>query len=119
PRFDAFLRLTPKRDRQRFCEKYGLDPGRPIVAYLCSSEFVAEREVEFVSEWVREVRREPSLASCGVVVRPHPRAEAQWAGADVASWPGVALTLPKQMNADRLLYDTLFHSAAVVGLNTS
>ena len=119
PRFDAFCRLTPKRDRQRFCEKYGLRPDRPILTYLCSSEFVAEHEAAFVSRWIGEVRQEPSLAGCNIVVRPHPRSEAQWAGVDRSAWPQVALTMPKQMNADRLLYDTLFHSAAVVGLNTS
>lgn len=118
-RFDAFCRLTPKRDRQRFCEKYRLRPDAPILTYLCSSEFVAEREAAFVGQWISEVRQEPALSDCNIVIRPHPRSEAQWAGFDAASWPRVAVTMPKQMNADRLLYDTLYHSAAVVGLNTS
>jgi hypothetical protein len=119
PRFDAFLSLGPKRDRAAFCEKYGLRADRPIVTYLCSSDFVAEREAAFVAQWIEEIRREPALSDCNIVVRPHPRSEAQWSGADVSAMPHVAITMPKQMNADRLLYDTLYHSAAVVGLNTS
>ena len=119
PRFDAFCRLTPKRDRAGFCEKYGLRADRPIVAYLCSSDFVAEREAAFVATWIDEVRRDPALAECNIVIRPHPRSEVQWSEADLGAWPHVAVTMPKTMNADRLLYDTLFHSAAVVGLNTS
>jgi hypothetical protein len=72
-----------------------------------------------VSRWIGEIRSDPSLAETNIVVRPHPRAEAQWSSFDAAAWPRVAVTMPKQMNADRLLYDTLYHSAAVVGLNTS
>ncbi len=119
PRFDAFCRLTPKRDRAGFCEKYGLRADRPIVTYLCSSDFVAEREAEFVATWIGEVRRDPALAGCNIVVRPHPRSEVQWSQVDLGAWPHVAVTMPKTMNADRLLYDTLYHSVAVVGLNTS
>lgn len=119
PRFDAFCRLTPKRDRRRFCEKYGLSPERPILTYLCSSEFVAGGEPAFVAQWIAEIRRDPLLADCNIVIRPHPRSEDQWSSVTVSEWPRVALTMPKQMNADRLLYDTIFHSAAVVGLNTS
>jgi hypothetical protein len=119
PRFDAFCRLTPKRDRQRFCEKYGLRPDLPILTYLCSSEFVAEHEAAFVSQWISEVRQEAALSGCNIVVRPHPRSETQWTDVDLSAFPRVALTMPKQMNADRLLYDTLYHSTAVVGLNTS
>ncbi len=89
------------------------------MTYLCSSEFVAEREADFVAQWIAEIRREPSLEPCNIVVRPHPRSEAQWSSSDLSASPRVAITMPKQMNADRLLYDTLFHSAAVVGLNTS
>ena len=119
PRFDAFIELGVKSDRSRFCERYGLRPDRPIVTYLCSSEFVAGREVEFVRRWAAEVRREPRLSDCNILVRPHPRALADWINLDLSDWPGVAMARSKVVNADQLLYDTLFHSAAVVGLNTS
>jgi hypothetical protein len=41
PRFDDFFAMTPQTSRAAFCTGLGLDPGQPIVSYLCSSEFVA------------------------------------------------------------------------------
>ena len=118
-RFDAFFTMRPSSDRARYCEKHRLDPSRPILAYLCSSEFVAGREVEFIARWIEEIRREPALASCNVVVRPHPRSLHQWRKVDVSAWERVALSVSRRLNADQSLYDTLYHSDAVVGLNTS
>jgi hypothetical protein len=51
-------------------------------------------------------------------VRPHPRQQKQWKQF-VAPGPHVAVSLPRAINADQTLFDTLHHSAAVVGLNTS
>ena len=43
-----------------------------------------------------------------------------WTRTDVADLPGVAVWSQKSsMNADQRLFDSLFHAAAVVGLNTS
>lgn len=119
PRFDAFFDLKPSKDRERFCQKLGFDAAFPIVTYLCSSEFVAGREVEFVQEWIREIRQAPELANIGVLVRPHPRSRKQWQDVDVSGWGNVGLSRSRRLNADQSLYDTLYHSAAVVGLNTS
>jgi hypothetical protein len=75
--------------------------------------------VKFVEGWIRKIRREPALASCNVLVRPHPRSVRQWSGVEVAAWGRTGLALSRALNADQLLYDVLSHSAAVVGLNTS
>lgn len=119
PRFDAFFDLSPKRSRETFCRRFQLDGARPILTYLCSSDFVAGGEVDFVSTWINEIRREPSLAECNILIRPHPRTSTEWDALNVGQWPNVALSKAKIANADQLLYDTLYHSAAVVGLNTS
>ena len=119
PRFDAFFRMTPSTDRAAFCEKHGLDPSHPVLTYLCSSDFVAGQEVEFIERWIREVRTEPALASCNVVVRPHPRSLHQWRKVDVSGWGRVGLSISRRLNADQSLYDVLYHSEAVIGLNTS
>src|SRR5690606_5766746 len=63
-------------------------------------------------------RREPSLASCNILVRPHPREQHQWKSF-AAGDAGIAVSFPRAINADQTLFDTLYHSAAVVGLNTS
>jgi hypothetical protein len=119
PRFDAFFAMKPSMDRARFCERHRLDPAAPILTYLCSSDFVAGHEVEFIERWIAEIRREPALAACNVVVRPHPRSLHQWRKVEVSGWGRVGLSVSRRLNADQSLYDTLFHCEAVIGLNTS
>lgn len=119
PRFDAFMALKPSIDRNQFCRNFGLDSSSPILTYLCSSEFVAGREVEFVERWIQDIRREPALSACNVIVRPHPRSLHQWRKVDVTGWDQVGLAASPKLNADQSLYDALHHSDAVVGLNTS
>jgi hypothetical protein len=119
PRFDAFFAMKPSMDRIDYCAKHHLDASAPILTYLCSSEFVAGREVEFIQTWIAEIRRDPALAACNVVVRPHPRSLRQWRNIDVSGWGKVALSVSIKLNADQSLYDALYHSEAVVGLNTS
>jgi hypothetical protein len=138
PRFDEFFEMKPATTREAFCRMTGLDATRPIVTYLCSSKFVAAGEQTFVSRWISELRqsRDPLLASSSLIVRPHPAGGKGWHGADAFDlrWPLVAekatvsrpfgderalvMNSPMQ-NADAVLFDTVFHSAAVVGLNTS
>ena len=122
PRFDEFFTLRPASSREEFCRHAGLDPSRPLVLYTCSSNFVAPREVEFVRRWIGELRRSEHriLRDCSVLVRPHPAHRDQWEATDLSDLPGVALWYERsEMNADQGLYDSLHHSAAVVGLNTS
>ena len=117
PRFDTFFAMRPQQSRADFCSAHGFDTSRPIVTYLGSSDFVSSRERDFVSRWIDEIRREPALAGSSILVRPHPREWKEWKS--FAAPPGVALSRPQDMNGDQTLYDTVHHSAAVVGLNTS
>jgi len=118
PRFDPFFAMTPETTREQFSAIHGLEARQPIVVYLCSSEFVAGGEVDFVRRWIDEVRREPSLRSCNILIRPHPRQQKPWKKFGVPD-ARVAVALPQAMNADPTLFDTVYHGAAVVGLNTS
>lgn len=138
PRFDEFFEMRSATTREQFCSLVGLDAARPIVTYLCSSKFVAATEKDFVERWIGELRRstDARLAGCSVLVRPHPAGTKGWHTdpRSVVRWPGLAdkastsrpfadahtivMNSPMQ-NADQVLYDTVFHSAAVVGLNTS
>jgi hypothetical protein len=123
PRFDEFFRMRPSTTREAFCDSLGLDPARPLILYLCSSGAVAPREVGFVSRWVAAVRAAAPgswLRDCQVVVRPHPVYVDAWEGIDHSSLPGVAVWRRRlSMNSDQGLFDALWHSVAVVGLNTS
>ena len=118
PRFDEFFAMRVKVPRADFCAEYRFDPRQPIVTYLCSSEFVAADERGFVARWIEEVRRSPALASCNILIRPHPREHKPWKQFTPPG-PRVAVSMPRALNADQVLFDTLHHSAAVVGLNTS
>lgn len=118
PRFDEFFAMTPRTSRDELCAAHGFDPRHPIVTYLCSSEFVAGDEIGFVAKWIAEVRRAPSLASCNILIRPHPREQKPWKQF-APPGPRVAVSMPRAINADQTLFDTLAHSAAAVGLNTS
>lgn len=138
PRFDEFFELRPGIAREELCQAIGFDPARPIVTYVCSSPVIAPREREFVPQWVGELRRseDPALAGCNVIVRPHPAAAKSWfpESREIVRWPRAAakasatkpfddpqtvvMSSPLR-NADQVLFDTIHHSAAVVGLNTS
>jgi hypothetical protein len=125
--FDPWFALQPSRDREAFAQEAGLDPARPYVVYLCSSpNIVPEGEVEFVRRWVDALRSsgDERLRTIGVLVRPHPNpaASAMWAGVDLgentAIWPRVGVH-PVVDNARADLFDTIAHSVAVVGINTT
>ena len=122
PRFDDFFDLCPSTSRDEFCGSVGLDPGRPLLLYGCSSPFVAPREVEFVRHWIKEIRQSPSplLSQAAILVRPHPAHADQWQHVSFGDLDQVAIwRLPTTMNTDQGLYDSLHHAAALVGLNTS
>ena len=138
PRFDEFFEMQPASTRGEFCQLAGLDPARPIITYLGSSKFVAATEQAFVSRWIAALRGSENLALAGanLLIRPHPAGEKNWHGENAADvrWPkvgekatvsrpfgddlAVVMNSPMQ-NADVVLYDTVHHSAAIVGLNTS
>lgn len=122
PRFDEFFAMRPSVSREEFCRALGFDPSQRLLLYLCSSEFVAPKEVGFVQRWIASVRRsaDAGLSRASVLVRPHPAHLKQWRGVDLAGMPNVAKWNDKEtMNADQGLYDSLYHCDAVVGLNTS
>lgn len=123
--FDEWFVRRPTTSRSEFCERLGFPEARPIVLYTCSSQWIAPHEVPFVERWLRAVRSGPEpLASASVLVRPHPQNAAQWQDADlsqygfVAVWPrDPSARVDAASKAD--FYDSLYHSAAVVGINTS
>jgi hypothetical protein len=123
PRFDEFFLMMPRATREEFCADLGFEPSRPIVLYVCSASFIAPHEVAFVRQWVAALRgtaHDNWLRTCNVLVRPHPANQEEWESADLSDLPGVAVwSKQSSMHGDQGLYDSLFHSVGVVGLNTS
>jgi hypothetical protein len=118
--FDDWFVWRP-RPREEFCARVGLDPARPYVLYACCSPWTGQDETEFLRRWLVALRAHGGvLADAGVLVRPHPkrpdlRLEDE-AGVVVFPRDAHAPTDPES-KAD--YFDSIHHSAAVVGLNTS
>ena len=124
--FDHWFGWTPSTTREEFCTKVGLPATRPFVLYLCSSKFIAPDEVPFVRAWAEQMRRSgPAvLRDAGILVRPHPQNADQWRAADLSAlgplvvWPAAGAT-PSQDSTRADYFDSMYHSAAVVGINTT
>jgi hypothetical protein len=122
--FDQWFDRRPSTDRGAYCRKVGLPEDRPFLLYVCSALFHGSpSEALFVQRWIRAVRtcgQEP-LASMPIVVRPHPARLKEWAGLDMTSDRHVTLwgRNPVEADAKTDYFDSLHHSSAVIGLNTS
>lgn len=124
--FDHWFDWRLSTSRETFCARIGLAPNEPYILYVCSSRFIAPDEASFVRKWVRHLRESssPALRRAGVLVRPHPQNEEQWRrfdGRDLANFavypPAGAVPVDAASKAD--YFDSIYHSAAVVGINTS
>jgi hypothetical protein len=121
--YDHWFRWRPSTTRDEFCARVGLDPARPFVLYLCSSGFIVPDEIPVIRRWLEALRPGP-LAEVGVLVRPHPLAGVMWPETapegfeDAVVWPPQGADPRTKRHRDDF-YDSLYHSAAVVGVNTS
>lgn len=121
--FDHWFDRAPSRSRDDFCNQVGLDTTRPFVLWVCSALIHGSPpEAPFVVEWIRRLRAsdDPVLRDVGVLVRPHPSRVAEWESIDIRPLDAVAWgSNPIDEHARADYFDSIFHSAAVVGLNTS
>lgn len=125
--YDHWFAMQPSVDREAFCRRVGLDPSRPLLLYLCSSPFIAPREVDFVRRWITAIRAsdDERLRTAGLLVRPHPQNARQWQGVDLErEFGNVALHPRAGVNpiggtARGDYFDSMYHAEAVVGVNTS
>jgi hypothetical protein len=122
--FDQWFGRAPSRTREVFCSRVGLPADRPFVLYVGSALFGGSpSEAAFALRWIRALRDsgDVRLREAGVLVRPHPQRTREWDGVDLAGlgrvvvWGGNPIT--DEARAD--YFDSLYYSAAVVGLNTS
>ncbi len=128
PLFDTWFGRKPSRTYAEFCQAAGLPASRRYVLFVASSGFIAGRgaEVEWVRGWIEALRRsdDPSVRELAVLIRPHPYNTGPWENADftdleaVAVWPREQSSAVNARDQDDY-FDSLYHSAAVVGINTS
>ena len=122
--FDHWFTRGPSRSRAALCAEMGLDPARPILLYVCSGLIMGSPpEIDFVREWLAWVRSsgDPRVATANVLIRPHPQQAAQWQDADLSAAAPIAVwgANPIDERTRNDYFDSLYHSAAVIGLNTS
>jgi hypothetical protein len=122
--YDHWFEWEPATSPEEFCARVGLPADRPFVLYVGSSRFIAPDEVPFVTRWLQFIRSHPALHELGVLIRPHPQNATQWEDFDASAIAGVAIHPrggqdPVDRTAKSSFYDSIYHSAGVVGINTS
>ena len=122
--FDRWFDRQPSRDRAQFARHVGLPDDRPFALWVCSALFPGSpSEAEFVMRWAAHLRASgnPAVRDVGILIRPHPSRAGEWDDVDWRTVPGVAFwggnPVDDRSRAD--YFDSLYHSGAVVGLNTS
>jgi hypothetical protein len=119
--FDRWFGRQPSSDRASFCRQAGLPDAGPYILYVCSALFRGSpSEAAFVGDWVRAIRAssDPALAGMNILVRPHPQRLDEWPERRIGRatvWG--SNPIDEKSRAD--YFDSLYHSGAVVGLNTT
>ncbi|MBA3244665.1 MAG: hypothetical protein H0T61_05750 [Actinobacteria bacterium] len=124
--YDHWFDWAPSTTREEFCRKVGLGPTHPYVLYVCSSGFIAPQEHLFVRRWLDVLRNSghETLRTACVIVRPHPANFKIWSATSLAEpgetavWPPEGAS-PTSVAAKNDYYDSIYHAAAVIGVNTS
>jgi hypothetical protein len=122
--YDHWWGRAPSRPRDAFSARVGLRGDRPFVLYVCSSLFRGTaNEPEFVRDWIQAVRSstDPRLRDIGILVRPHPARLDEWRDVDISGYTHVAFWGGHPVDAESKddYFDSMYYSAAVIGLNTS
>ncbi|MEA2291533.1 MAG: hypothetical protein QOF17_553 [Solirubrobacteraceae bacterium] len=126
--FDRWFDRRPHSTRDAFCARVGLPADRPYILFVGSTAGISRPDDEetFVRSWIAALRLsdDPALRDAGVLIRPHPYNPGSWSQADlsdlghVAVWPrGSANPVDEDDRHD--YFDSMYHSTAVVGINTS
>jgi hypothetical protein len=126
--FDKWFARSPSRTSQEFKREVGLPDDAPYVLFVGSTASIRAPDAEqrFVCEWLQALRGAPDqrLREVSVLVRPHPYNSEHWSEGDLtrfgpaAVWPNVGRWPLSDSERDDY-FDSLFHAAAVVGVNTS
>jgi hypothetical protein len=122
--YDQWFNRKPARTYEQFCTTLKLPVNRRFLLYACSALYpVAPTEARFVRRWIKEIRGsdDPALRSASILVRPHPTRLDEWREIDLSEFQDVTLygSLPINEDAKADYFESLYYSAAVVGLNTS
>jgi hypothetical protein len=126
--FDQWFERRPSSTRGEFMRRIGLDATQPYVLFVGSSRFVAGKlthEIRFVTRWIETLRTsdDARLRRLGIAIRPHPTGR-RWHEVDLGRFENVVVwprrsARPVTADEQAGFFDSLTHSAAVVGINTT
>lgn len=124
--FDQWFEWAPSTTSEEFRRRLGFPSDGAMLLYVCSYSFIAPEEPEFVERWLTALRGHPDerLRHASVLIRPHPKSEVRWDESPLGEWSGVQIwppagALPTDEESKSSYFDSIFHSDAVVGINTS
>jgi hypothetical protein len=125
--FDTWFDRVPTRDRQAFGVRAGVDVGQPFLLYVCSALFKnSPPEVAFVRRWIAAIRaaEDRRVRDVPILVRPHPQRVEEWEGTTAEQLDATGRTTlwgsnPIDADGRADYFDSMYHAAAVIGLNTS
>jgi hypothetical protein len=126
PVYDQWFARRPSTTREEFCRKVGLPADKPFFLYLCSSQFIAPDEANFIEKWIAAVRSapDPRVRDAGILIRPHPENVQPWQRFDdqplgnTVLWPRGGAN-PVDAASKNDYFDSMYHAVAAVGVNTS
>ncbi len=124
PFFDKWWTVDDSRtDRVEFCKKVGLDPEKPFLLYLGSAPSISENEVWVVRALAKALKESShrKIQETQILARPHPSNFAAYereASSEFRIWPPAG-ALPDTDESLLDFYQSVSHSEATVGLNTT
>ena len=121
--YDRWFGRQPARSRSEFVRHAGLPDERPYVLWVCSALLPGSpHEPDVVMRWARSLRAstDPRVRDANILIRPHP-SRAEWDDVDWRSLGNIALCGQSPIDSESRAeyFDSLYHSAAVVGITTS
>ncbi|MDO8753627.1 MAG: hypothetical protein Q7J80_07010, partial [Anaerolineales bacterium] len=121
PVYDPWFDLALSVNREKFCRQCGVDPKNPYVLFLGSSKTITNLDVEFIMALIAHFEQVDVKSRPSIIIRPHPYApfdmttfENDW----VKAFPKKG-GRPDIDETRQTYFDTLYHSAVVVGINTT
>lgn len=120
---DHWLDPPELSPRGVFCKEYGLRSEDPILLYCCSSSVASKNETWLVAE-LRKILDESldeRLRRAQIILRPHPQNFRVYEALDMRGITVIPRGEPfhGKREGQSVFYNSLHHSIAVIGINTS
>ena len=122
PPFDFWFNAEANLDRSTFLNQASLASDRPYIVFLGSSKPIAGlNDPGVVKKIVEVLRASEDTKDIQILVRPYPSRSFVWNdfhAPNTRIWPRDG-EWPDVDGARQNLFDTLYHSLAVIGINTT